>query len=120
MPTPKFTVPEIESKIISPATLKIYKARLNKLVPYGFKTIQDIQEHPEKVVEAINTIVESKEGCKEHKADSTCKCPQCKARESKRYFLSAIFYVLADTKFIKTPNVLYDMFQTVKQNYNSH
>jgi predicted RNA binding protein with dsRBD fold (UPF0201 family) len=77
-------------------------------------------QNPEKVVSAVNSIIPSNEGCEEHKKESTCRCAQCNSREAKRYFYTAIFYVLADTDYTKTKNPLYYAFHINKQNYNSH
>lgn len=116
----KFLLPTISSKEASATTRKIYQGRLNKLVPYGFKTIQDIMENPIGVVEAVNTIIPGNEGCPEHIRHSKCRCLQCSGRETKRYFYTAIFYALADTTYTRSKNPLYDAFQLQKQNYNSH
>ena len=120
MSKPKFQIPTIQSKTVSPAYLAQFKTRLNKLVPYGISTIQDIMTKPHDVVNAINTIVGGQDPCPSHKADKDCKCAQCKTRADKRYFYTAVFYVLADTTYTKTKNPLYDAFQVNKQNYNSH
>lgn len=120
MPKPKFQVPAISSKTIGASTLKNYKSMLNKLVLFGFRNIDEIIANPEKVVEAVDSIVESAEECEEHNSVSTCRCAQCASRYAKRQLYSAIFYALADTEFIKTKNPLYEAFQKVKQNYNSH
>ena len=120
MSKPKFQFVPVQSVEVSPATLAQYKNRLNKLVPFGFNTIQDIMAKPQDVVNAINTLVKGTDPAPEHKPTQTCLCSQCKSRASKRYFYSAVFYALADTTYTKNKNPLYDAFQLVKQNYNSH
>ena len=120
MPKPKFELPAITSKTVTPNTLKVYKNRLNKLVPYGFTTIQDIMQRPDEVIAAVNKLIESHEGDPTHQRHGQCRCPQCVSREHKRYFYTAIFYALADSGYIKIKNPLYDEFQVLKQNYNSH
>ena len=116
----KFQIPQIQSKTVTPSYLANFKTRLNKLVPYGFSTIQDIMEKPNDVVTAINTIVGGQDPSPLHIASKDCKCIQCKTRAEKRYFYTAVFYVLADTLYTKTENPLYEAFQMNKQNYNSH
>ena len=116
----KFELPDIQSKTVSVNTLKIYNSRLNKLAKAGFPDIQAIQTNPQGVIEAVNTLFPGTDPSPSHERNSTCRCEQCKLREIKRYFYTAIFYALADTKFIKSPNPLYEEFQKQKQNYNSH
>lgn len=120
MPKAKFEFPAVQTKTVSENTKKIYRTRLNKLVPFGIKTIQDIMAKPHETVNAINQLIPSNEGSEDHKRDSSCRCSQCKSREERRFFLTAIFYALADTTYTKTKNPLYDAFQVNKQNYNSH
>ena len=120
MPKAKFELPAIQNKTVTANTLKVYKGRLNRLVPYGIKTIQDIMQKPHDVVKAVNQIIPDNEGCQDHIRHSQCRCKQCDSRQAKRYFYTAIFYALADTTYTKTKNPLYDAFQVNKQNYNSH
>ena len=115
-----FTIPAIQSKSIAPSTLAQYKARLNKLVSYGYSTVQDILDNPAGIIDAVNELFPGIDPSPKHQPTPTCRCEQCKLRENKRYFYTAIFYVLADTEFIKSPNPLYHEFQKQKQNYNSH
>ena len=115
-----FELPAIQSKSVSSSVRSTYKSRLNKLVEHGFESIQDIQDNPEKLIQTVNTMFPGNDPSPEHKKESKCKCEQCKLRESKRFYYSAVFYALADTEFIKSPNPLYDEFQRQKQNYNSH
>ena len=119
-PKKKFSIPEITSKTVSVNTLKIYKSRLNKLVPHGFSTVDDITARPQQLVDVVNTLFQGNDPSAEHQKISTCRCEQCKLRESKRYFYTAIFYALADSEFIKTPNPLYQAFRKNLQNYMSH
>ena len=116
MPKEKFVMPDIISKTVTANTKKIYQGRLNKLLEYGYKNIEHIQENPKGVVKAIKEIVPGEEKDEKHKNESSCKCNQCKLRENRRYFLTAIFYALADTQFIKTKNPLYDFFKKNVQN----
>ena len=116
----KFSLPSILSKSVSANTLSNYKSRLNKLVPYGFQSITDFQNDPHKLIKTINEMFPGNDPSPAHVPSPTCKCEQCKLRENKRYFYTAIFYALADTEYIRTPNPLYDEFQRQKQNYNSH
>jgi hypothetical protein len=120
MPKKVFIVPEITSKEVSALTIKMYKSRLNKLVPHGFSTVDELVTHPQRVVEVIDTLFPGNDPSPEHKRLSTCICEQCKLRETKRHYYNAIFYALADTEFIKTPNPLYYAFRKNLQNYNSH
>jgi hypothetical protein len=116
----KFQMPDITTKTVALATLRVYKTRLNKLVPFGFNTIQDLQSNQTKLIEAVNTLNPGTTSDPDHQKSSLCKCSQCKTREARRYFYTAIFYALADTPFIKEKNDLYYEFGRNKQNYNSH
>lgn len=116
----KFVVPSITSKQVSPNSLKIYKSRLNKLADSGFKTIEDLMEKPQDVLQSIYDLVGGEDPSPEHQPHSRCLCIQCKTREQIRNYLNAIFYVLADTDYIKTHNPYYQVYQLNKQNYNSH
>lgn len=116
----KFNIPVIESKSIATKTQDNYRARLNKLVPHGFENITDILNDPEKLIKTINTMFPGNDPSSTHKPEPSCRCEQCKLRSDKRDFYNAVFYAIADTEYIKTPNPLYDEFQRQKQNYNSH
>lgn len=89
-----FTVPPIQSKVISPSTLKLYKSNLNKLAKEGITTVSELLANQEKVIQIGQTAT---------KKDPT----------KMRIFLSACFYVLSDL-----PNEmkvkLYNEFQSYR------
>lgn len=116
----KFTLPTITSKDVSPNTVKIYKSRLNKLAARGFTSIHAIMLDPHAVIAIINELFPGNDSSPEHQPSSFCRCDQCRTRENKRQYYTAIFYALADSPYSKSPNPLYNEFQRQKQNYGSH
>ena len=79
-----FQLPETFQKEITPATQKIYKGKLNALAKEGFDTVDALKTKKKEVIATIKKI--SGESDDE------------KARNLRRYFLSAIRWV------IKLPN----------------
>jgi hypothetical protein len=84
----KFQVPNIQNpkKQIAPSTLKLYKSQLNKLAVLGYSNINILQEKPDEVVKAINTLLKGKDNY------------------AFRLMYSTIFYVLSDTEYTKSEN----------------
>lgn len=89
-----FTVPEIKSKTISKNTLNLYKSKLNKLSKENINTVSDIIYNQDKVI-------------------SIAKAATGEDKNKMRFFLSAVFYVLADTP-LETKLKLYNEFQNYK------
>ena len=75
-----FQLPETFQKVITPATQKIYKGKLNALAKEGFDTVDALKTKKKEVIAAIKKI--SGESDDE------------KARNLRRYFLSAISWVV--------------------------
>jgi len=75
-----FQLPETFQKVITPATQKIYKGKLNALANEGFDTVDALKKKKKEVIAAIKKI--SGESDDE------------KARNVRRYFLSAISWVV--------------------------
>jgi hypothetical protein len=84
----KFTVPEIKGKTIAKKSIQIYTTKLNKLVPSGFSTVDDLITYPDEIIEFINTL-----------ADNGGTSPAEKEAEmtEKRMWMAAIDYALYDT-----------------------
>ena len=80
-----FTLPETFQKEIAPTTQKVYKGKLNALAREGYDTPELLKTKAKEVVETIKKLT----------GDSDDE----KARNLRRYFLSAIFWV---TKLPKT------------------
>ena len=93
-PKTRFQIPQISSKTISVASYNIYRSRLNKIASQGITNREEILNNQSRVCEIIKNFV----------ADN---------KQQGRVFLSAVFYVLADT-----PNsektILYNEFQKYK------
>ena len=92
-----FDLPAISSKTVSKFTRKTYKTHLNKIAEGGYTTIADLQNNPQGVINRINEIM-----------------PEDEPKVKKRVFYSSVFYALADTDFLKTPNPYYRAFQPLK------
>jgi hypothetical protein len=75
-----FQLPETFQKVITPATQKVYKGKLNALAKHGFDTVDALKTKKKEVIAAIKKI--SGESDDE------------KARNLRRYFLSAISWVV--------------------------
>ena len=93
MPKKSFQIPEVQAKTISQASYNIYRGRLNKLASAGITNREELLNNQTLVCEIV----------KKHSDNN----------QAGRIFLSAIFYVLADT-----PNdqkeILYKEFQKYK------
>lgn len=86
-----FMFPSEFQKDLAETTKKVYKAKLNRLAKEGFETTDSLKTNPKAVIEAIKTITG------EDKTD--------KAQHARRYFLSAIFWVIKMPK--KNPYYTY-------------
>jgi hypothetical protein len=80
--------------ILSINTRKIYRVLLNKLAKEGYDTQDKLIDNSKEIIEYINNTYDN--------------------NYKKRVMLSAIFYILCDTEYYKTPNELYNYFQTLK------
>jgi hypothetical protein len=87
---------------ITKNTIKVYKTRLNHIAAGGYTTVDELMNSAQEVIATINTIAGD--------ADDD------KARQVKRYYLSAIFYILPQD-YLKKKNAYYEAFQKAKQNY---
>ena len=88
----QFEIPDVQAKQVTKYTLAVYKSHLNKLVPFGFKTIDDLMARPVEGVKAVQKIPE----------------------KYQRMVLYAIFQALGDTEFIFIENPYYLYLQTLK------
>jgi hypothetical protein len=79
-----FQLPDTFQKEIAPTTQKVYKGKLNALAKEGFDTVDALKTKPKEVIAAIKKISGESE--------------DEKARNLRRYFLSAIRWV------VKLPN----------------
>jgi hypothetical protein len=86
-------MPETLSKTIGDKAHKAYIRRLNKLAGAGYDTPEKILKTPSKVVALIKTLAPGDDE---------------KAQQEKRYFISAIFYVLP-AKYREKPNPFYTL-----------
>ena len=77
---------------LSPNTIKVYKANLNKLAKKGFDTPTKIIEDPNGTVVAVNDILVDNESPKY------------------RIMYSAIFWALSGTDYCSKKNPIYDAF----------
>lgn len=85
----KFTHPATYSKNIADSTAKVYSGKLNTLARAGFDTVDMVLAAPLKVVEAIQIAAPG-----DTEANKTAR----------RYFLSALFWVLpADYRTKENP-----------------
>ena len=85
----KFVHPETYSKNLAATTEKVYSGKLNTLAKAGFDTVEKLLADPKKVIEAIAAASPG-----DTEANKTAR----------RYFLSAIFWVLpADYKTKENP-----------------
>jgi hypothetical protein len=85
----QFLHPETYSKNLAATTQKVYSGKLNTLARAGFDTVQSLLTDPNKVIEAIEAASPG-----DTEANKTAR----------RYFLSAIFWVLpADYKTKENP-----------------
>lgn len=80
------------TKEISANTARTYKSKLNKLVRYGYKTTDDLKNHPTKVIAAITELTEN-------------ITPEDKQRTERRVFYSAIFYALHGDVYLSRPTL---------------
>lgn len=94
---PKFTHPPSYSKELAPSTQKIYSSKLNRLAAAGFDTVEKVLAAPKKVIEAIEAAAPG---------DSET------AKHVRRYFLSALFWVLPE-KYMKKTNPFHKYYQKV-------
>ena len=82
---------------LAKSSQKTYKTHLNKLFKEGYDTVQKLIDNDEEVVKVIKELYEDK------------------SKREIRVMISAIFYILCDTEFIKSPNAYYDYFQSLKE-----
>jgi len=75
-----FELPATFQKDLTMSTRKVYKSKLNKLAQAGFSTVHDLDTKRRLVIQAIEELTNSGDGEKE--------------RNLRRYYLSAIFWVL--------------------------
>lgn len=86
-----------KDNILAKSTIKNYRALLNKLSKEGYDTQQSLMNNSKDVIKHIKVLYEGK------------------SKREERVMLSAIFYILVDTDFIKAPNDYYTYFQSLKE-----
>jgi hypothetical protein len=82
---------------LATSSRKTYRTHLNKLSKEGYDTVQKLIDNDEDVVKVIKELYEGK------------------SKREIRVMISAIFYILCDTEFIKSPNAYYAYFQELKE-----
>lgn len=90
-----FELPATFQKDLAETTKKTYKSKLNKLAEAGFLNVRDLDTKRRRVIQAIEDLTNGGDGEKE--------------RNERRYFLSAIFWVLPGAKDKK--NAYYNFWQ---------
>ena len=91
-----FELPEIQSKTVTKGTRNLYKSYLNQLAKLGWKSISDLIAHDKEVVKHIEATLVNE------------------SSQKFRIYYSAVFYALADSEYIRSPNPYYVAFQTHK------
>lgn len=87
------------TKPVSDGTARVYKSKLNKLVPYGFTKTQDLIDKALLVIETIT-----------YKLTNNIT-PEDKQRTERRLYYSAIFYALHDhPTYLKRPTLYQKYF----------
>jgi hypothetical protein len=102
-PKPRNTGPKFEfelnpEKSLAPRTIATYKSYLNKLAEKGIKNKNDILSNPQKVVDIVKEIGDTK--------------------IKRNYLFGAIFYVTGRQDFEKDPRGL-PIFKAFQENYKS-
>lgn len=82
---------------LATSSRKTYRTHLNKLAKDGYDTVQILINNDKEIVNRIKELYEGK------------------SKREIRVMISAIFYILCDTEFIKSPNAYYDYFQDLKE-----
>ena len=85
---PKFQMPQIEGKNISPASVKIYTNRLSHLADLDIVDVQGLLDNAEAVIELVEMICDT---------DATTAAGKEAEKLEKRQWLAAIDYALFDT-----------------------
>ena len=81
--------------VLAPSSRKLYRALLTKLSKQGFDTQQSLMDNSKEVIKYIEELYNT--------------------NRNKRVIVSAIFYILVDTEYIKSPNDYYQYFQGLKE-----
>ena len=82
---------------LAKSSRNLYRSLLNKLSKEGYDTIDKLIAEPKKVIKIIEELYKDK------------------GKRDKRVIVSAIFYILCDTEFIKSSNPYYVYFQSLKE-----
>jgi hypothetical protein len=99
-----FNLPKSFSKEVGAATQRKYESLLNKLALAGYDTRMKLVLKPKKVIQTIEELV----GAGDDDDDTSIE----KAKHKKRYFLSAIFWVMTPTYKDKS-NAYHTYWQSV-------
>tara|TARA_R110000822_G_scaffold115326_1_gene247106 strand:+ start:824 stop:1111 length:288 start_codon:yes stop_codon:yes gene_type:complete len=83
--------------VLKPSSRKLYRALLNKISKEGYTTQQELMDNSKKVIEYIEKLYND--------------------NRKKRVMMSAIFYILCDTEYIKSTNPYHTYFGTLKDSY---
>ena len=83
-----------KNSTLKKSSINLYRSLLNKIAKEGYDTQQLLIDNSKEVIEFIENLYTDN-----HK---------------KRVIMSAIFYILCDTLYIKSPNPYYDYFQKIK------
>jgi hypothetical protein len=90
-------IPVSKDKTLAKSSRNLYRSLLNKLSVEEYDTIDKLIAEPKKVIKIIEELYKDK------------------TKRDKRVIVSAIFYILCDTEFIKSPNPYYVYFQSLKE-----
>lgn len=91
-PVVKFDVPEISGKILSAATIKIYKTYLNKIAQQGYSTVAEVLSNQKAITDFIDAM---------------------ESKQARYGYYSALFYILHNTDISKKVKI-YNEFQKMK------
>ena len=95
-PLPAKPNSKIPGEQLSKNTINVYKTYLNKLAKLGYDTIDKLIDNDNEIVKVINAS-----------SDDNTK---------RRFYCSAIFFILYGNPYMSKPNAIYKYFQTIKTN----
>ena len=90
-------LPVSKDSTLAKSSRNLYRSLLNKLAKEDYDTIDKLIAEPKEVIKIIEELYIDK------------------SKRDKRVIVSAIFYILCDTEFIKSPNAYYEYFQGLKE-----
>lgn len=82
--------------VLAKSSRNLYRSLLNKLSKEGYTTQQELIDNSEDIIKYIDDLY----------GDD---------KRAKRVMLSAVFYILCDTEYIKSPNDYHTYFQDQRE-----